>query len=115
LSVRPRADVKFIARAEPATLSDLLDASQEDHRAAWFPAEVSSMPNEREAMTNKTTFQSIAPPTPGEAAVAAVTWERRGLLGRLVLISDEVEVSAEEPQRAARNRRAAVAPATRSF
>jgi hypothetical protein len=59
------------------------------------------MSNEREAMTDKTTFQSIAPPTPGEAAVAAVTWERRGPLGRLVLISEEVEVSDEKPQPAA--------------
>jgi len=73
------------------------------------------MSNEREAMTHKSTFQSIAPPTPGEAAVATVTWERRGPLGRLVRISEEVEVTAEEPQQAARNRRADVAPATRSF
>jgi hypothetical protein len=73
------------------------------------------MSNEREAMTHKSTFQSIAPPTPGEASVAAVTWERRGALGRLVRISEEVEVTAEESQRAVRNRRAAVAPATRSF
>ncbi len=73
------------------------------------------MPNEREAMTQTTTFQSVAPLTPGEAAVATVTWERRGLLGRLVRIGEEVEVSAEEPQRAARKSRAAVAPATRSF
>jgi hypothetical protein len=73
------------------------------------------MPNERKPMTQTTRSQSIAPPTPGEAAAAAVTWERRGPLGRLVLISEEVEFSAEEPQRAARNRRADVAPATRSF
>jgi hypothetical protein len=73
------------------------------------------MSNEREAMTHKSTFQSIAPPTPGEAAVATVTWERRGPLGRLVRISEAVEVSAEEPQRAARRSRAAVAPATRYF
>ena len=73
------------------------------------------MSNEREAMTHTTTSQSVAPPTPGEAAVAAVTWERRGPFDRLVRISEEVEVSAEEPQRAARKSRAAVAPATRSF
>jgi hypothetical protein len=66
-------------------------------------------------MTHTSTSQSIAPPTPGEAAVASVTWERRGLLGRLVRISEAVEVSAEEPQRAARTSRAAVAPATRTF
>ena len=66
-------------------------------------------------MTHTTTSQSVAPPTPGEAAVAAVTWERRGPLGRLVRISEEVEVSAEEPQRAARKSRANVAPATRYF
>ncbi len=64
-------------------------------------------------MTHTITSQSLAPPTPGEAAVATVTWERRGPLGRLVQISEEVEVSAEEPQRAARKSRAAVAPATR--
>jgi hypothetical protein len=66
-------------------------------------------------MTHTTTSQSIAPPTPAEAAVATATWERRGPLGRLVRISEEVEVSAEEPQRAARKARAAVAPATRYF
>jgi hypothetical protein len=73
------------------------------------------MSNEREAMTHTSTSQSIVPPTPGEAAVATVTWERRGPLRRLVRISEAVEVSAEEPQRAARTARAAVAPATRSF
>ena len=73
------------------------------------------MPNEREAMTQMTTFQSVAPLTPGEAAAAASAWERRGLLGRLVRTSEEVEVTAEEYPRAARRPRAAVAPATRSF
>ena len=66
-------------------------------------------------MTQMTTFQSVAPLTPGEAAAAAAAWERRGLLGRLVRISEEVEVTAEEHPRAARRSRAAVAPATRSF
>jgi hypothetical protein len=66
-------------------------------------------------MTQTTTFQSAALLTPGEAAVGTATWERRGLLGRLVRTGEEVEVSAEEPQRAVRRTRAAVAPATRSF
>jgi hypothetical protein len=35
-------------------------------------------------MTNKNMHQSVAPPTPAEAAVAATVWERRGILGRLV-------------------------------
>jgi len=37
------------------------------------------------------------------------------LLGRLVRISEEVEVSAEESQRSARRSRRTVVPATRSF
>ena len=73
------------------------------------------MSNEREAMTHTSTSQNIAPPTPGETAVVTATWERRGPLGRLVRISEAVEVSAEEPQRAARKSRANVAPATRYF
>ena len=35
-------------------------------------------------MTTRITFKSAVPPTPAEAAAAAATWERRGLLGRLV-------------------------------
>jgi len=30
------------------------------------------------------TFKSVVPPTDAEAAAAAETWERRGILGRLV-------------------------------
>ena len=66
-------------------------------------------------MTRLNTLQSVAPPTAGEAAAVAASWERRGFLGRLVRISEEVEVSAEESQRSARRSRRTVVPATRSF
>jgi hypothetical protein len=66
-------------------------------------------------MTQLNTLQSVAPPTAGEAAAVAASWERRGFLGRLVRISEEVEVSAEESQRSARRSRRTVMPATRSF
>jgi hypothetical protein len=66
-------------------------------------------------MTQLNTVQSVAPPTAAEAAAVAASWERRGFLGRLVRISEEVEVSAEESQRSARRSRRSVVPATRSF
>jgi hypothetical protein len=66
-------------------------------------------------MTQLNTVQSVAPPTAAEAAAVAAPWERRGFLGRLVRISEEVEVSAEESQRSARRSRRSVVPATRSF
>ena len=66
-------------------------------------------------MTQLNTVQSVAPPTAAEAAAVAALWERRGFLGRLVRISEGVEVSAEESQRSARRSRRTVVPATRSF
>ena len=35
-------------------------------------------------MTPTQTYTTVVPPTPGEAASAAIRWERRGFLGRLV-------------------------------
>jgi hypothetical protein len=66
-------------------------------------------------MTQLNRVLSVAPPTAAEAAALGTSWERRGFLGRLVRISEEVEVSAEESQRSARKPRRTVAPATRSF
>jgi hypothetical protein len=53
-------------------------------------------------MTHKITFHSIVPPTPAEVAAAAATWERRGVLGRLVR-TDEVGAPPEQPRRAGRS------------
>ncbi len=39
---------------------------------------------------------SCVPPTPAEAAVASVRWERRGLIGRLVR-SDRLGADEDEP------------------
>ncbi len=33
---------------------------------------------------NRITIPTSVPPTPGEIAATSVSWERRGLLGRLV-------------------------------
>jgi len=52
-------------------------------------------------MTTRITFKSAVPPTPAEAAAAAATWERRGLLGRLVRLDDEA-APAHGKQRPAR-------------
>jgi hypothetical protein len=51
-------------------------------------------------MTNKNTFQSVVPASAAEAAVAEATWERRGILGRLVRVDDAV---AEERRSAPRS------------
>jgi hypothetical protein len=72
------------------------------------------MPNRKEAMTEKNTFQSVIPPTPAEVAVAAAGWEQRGILGRLVRLDDKI-APAEEQRRAGRTARPAVAPASRSI
>ncbi len=72
------------------------------------------MHDEREAMTHKINSRSVVPATPAEAAVAAATWERRGVLARLTRIDGEA-APAEEPLRAARTRRPEVARAARSF
>ena len=50
-------------------------------------------------MTSKNTFQSIVPPTLAEAAVAAPTWERVGILGRLVRF-DRLPAPLDERRRA---------------
>jgi hypothetical protein len=42
-------------------------------------------------MTGMNRIQSAVPATPAEAAVAAATWERRGVLGRLVRLEDGLE------------------------
>ncbi len=39
---------------------------------------------DRRNMKLRVTFAGCSPPTPAEAAIASVRWERRGLLGRLV-------------------------------
>lgn len=47
-------------------------------------------------MTPKNTItQSAVPPTHAEAAAAAASWERRGILGRLVRLDDEVSAAEE--------------------
>jgi hypothetical protein len=46
---------------------------------------------ERETMTSENSIQSVVPATPAEAAVAAATWKRRGILGRLVRLDDGSE------------------------
>jgi hypothetical protein len=63
-------------------------------------------------MTSKTTIlsQSAVPSTHAEAAVAAASWERQGILGRLVRLDEEVAL-AEQPRRAPRTTRAAAAAA----
>ncbi len=59
-------------------------------------------------------FHSAVPPTPAEAAVASATWERRGILGRLVRL-DNGPKRAEERRPAAHPSLAAGAPAARSL
>ena len=51
-------------------------------------------------MTRTQTFStSSVPPTPGEAAAAAASWERRGVLRRLVRLDRE----AAPPRQAERS------------
>jgi hypothetical protein len=65
---------------------------------------------EREIMTS-TNIQSAVPATPAEAAVAAATWERRGILGRLVRLDHGFEIdrrtASASPASAVPERRAA--------
>jgi hypothetical protein len=51
-------------------------------------------------MKTRETHLTVAPPTPGELAVASAQWERRGLLGRLVRV-DEAPANTEEELRPA--------------
>jgi hypothetical protein len=60
----------------------------------------------KEAMTSKNTFQTVVPASAAEAAVAEVTWERRGILGRLVRIDDAVTEERRSAPRAASPARA---------
>ncbi len=64
-------------------------------------------------MTKKNTFRSVIPPTPAETAVAAATWERRGVLRRLVRIDHDVP-APEDRHRAPRRSRPRAAPASPS-
>jgi hypothetical protein len=64
-------------------------------------------------MTTTITFQSVVPPGPAEASVAAAGWERRGILGRLVRL--DFEAGQAEEQRSATPFRLTTAPAVRSL
>lgn len=55
------------------------------------------MSERKEAMPRKNIFQSVVPPTAAEAAINEVTWERRGLLDRLVRVEEVVAPAGERP------------------
>jgi hypothetical protein len=52
-------------------------------------------------MKSSESHLTAVPPTPGEVAVAAAQWERRGVLARLVRIDDEALDTDEEQFRPA--------------